>query len=203
MKKILIISPIHDLPTSLSFTATRKLKNWISEQNLAIKVVDLSGINANRLMLWQHRDADAIFYYGHGLDDRLGDAFMYVVPILDKNNIHWFRNKIIYTMACFSYKELAPEAIKRGVKAYFGHEIQYFGFMPFLRGNYFNDWYDLVNEIPKQLLLGKTTFQALQSYESLANDLYTRYLTNPNINIRLLFKNALYMNLAGDREAKI
>jgi len=68
---------------------------------------------------------------------------------------------------------------------------------------YWTDWYELVNEIPKQIILGNTAFSALQSYENLANDLFAKYLTHSNENIKLLFQNALYMNLAGDRGSVI
>lgn len=203
MKKIVIISPVHDVATILSNTAARNLKEWIEKQQLDIKVVHLAGPLATRLSLIFHKDASAVFYYGHGLNDRLGDLFIRLVPILDVNNIHWFKGKIVYAMACYSGRELAPHAIRKGVKAYFGQSIKYFGFMPSMSQSYWKDWYDLVNEIPKQIVLGNTAFSALQSYESLANDLFAKYLKNPNENIKLLFQNALYMNLYGDYSAKI
>ena len=203
MKKILIISPVHDIATILSYTAAKRLKKWIKEQRISINVVHLAGPLATRLSLWLNRDADAIFYFGHGLKDRVGDLFIRLIPILDTKNIHWFKDKIVYTMACFSFNELGQTAIRKGVKAYFGQSIRYFGFIPSMEQSYWNDWYDLVNEIPKQIILGNSTYSALQSYENLANDLFAKYLLNPNTNLKLLFQNALFMNLAGDRSAKL
>jgi len=210
--KILILAPLHDIATIISSNAVLKLKDWIRKRNKELvgrkrEPIDftvLRGFVANRMNLWFYRNTDAIFYYGHGLKDRLGDIGIRVIPIIDKKNCHWFKDSIIYTMSCYSGKELSKFCIEKGVKAYFGQTTQYFGFAPSISNKHLNDWYDLVNKIPISLMLGDSCGEALRKYEAFANELKTKYLNQPpTINSKLLFSNALNMELYGDISAEL
>lgn len=210
--KLLIIAPLHDPATFFSNEAVRRLVEWIDKENVKryreginlIKYKVLSGIKASRLTIYLNRDVDGVFFYGHGLDDRLGDLWIRVLPLIDKRNIHWFKDKIIYTMSCLSGKELGKVAIEKTVKVYFGQTERFYGFIPSLRHPFFKDWYQLVNVIPKSLISGDQAFIALQKYEKLAKVLHTKYLyLRAKENVYFLFKNALYMELYGDGTAKL
>lgn len=182
---------------------------WIKQENKKrpnnpIKYKILSWIRANRLTLSFNKHYDAVFYFGHGLKDRLGDFFIYILPIISKRNVHWFKDKIIYTMACDSSQELGKFAIERGVRAYFGQTKKYYAFQPSLNYKYLNDWYDLIISIPKYLMCGDSCFMALQKYEKKANELYSKYLNlNNRMNISMLFSNAMYLELYGDKSATL
>lgn len=205
--KILIISPLHDYPTVLSNKAVRRLIKFVKAHGIDYDF--LTSITANRMYL-NHKAKknryNAVFYYGHGVDDKLGDWFMEFMPLIDRRNIGLFANSIIYTMSCLSGNVLAPLAIESGVKAYYGHNVRYFAFMENLDSgnNFFNDWEKLVNFIPKRLILGDTTGEAMRRYNKFANNLYVKYLhIDRDNNLELLFSNALHLELYGDSTATL
>ncbi|KKM67433.1 hypothetical protein LCGC14_1471230 [marine sediment metagenome] len=205
--RLLIISPLHDYPTTLSNKAVRILLKFIDAHK--IKYDFLTSFTANRFNI--NRKArknkyDGVFYYGHGQEDRLGDWAMEILPLIDKRNIGLFQDSIFYTMSCLSGKELAPIAIKEGVRAYFGHNVRYFAFVNQLKIDYdfFYDWVKLVNYIPKRLILGDTTGAALRKYELFANSIYAKYLFHDKEgNLKLLYSNALHLELFGDTIATL
>ncbi len=205
--KLLIIAPLHDYPTTLSNKAVRILLKFVDAHK--IKYDFLTSIMANRYNI--NRKArknkyDGVFYYGHGQEDRLGDWAMEILPLIDKRNINLFQDSIFYTMSCLSGKELAPIAIKEGVRSYFGHNVRYFAFANQLKSDYdfFYDWVKLVNYIPKRLILGDTTGAALRKYELFANSIFAKYLLHDKEkNLKLLYSNALHLELFGDTTATL
>jgi len=205
--KILIIAPLHDYPTSLSLKAVKKLTRFIKAHK--IKYDLLTSVLANRANI--NRKAkknkyDAVFYYGHGQEDRLGDWAISFVPLIDKKNIHLFKDSIFYTMSCLSGRELAPAAIKAGVRTYFGHTVRYFAFINEISSDYdfFADWVKLVNYIPKRLIVGDTTGKAMKLYEKFANNIYVKYLhIDKDKNLLLLYSNALHLELYGNSTATL
>ncbi len=210
--KILIIAPFHDLATSISSTAVDFLILWIQNRNIVlnkqgrklIQYKSLRFIAANRWAIPLNQGYDGIFYFGHGLKDRLGDFAIGFLPIIDTKNCNLLAGSVVYTMACYSGETLAPTCINRGVKAYFGQTTQFYGFMPTIKQEYLADWYRLVNVIPISLMLGNSCSRALEEYEGYANELRVKYLVKPpSVNSKLLFSNALNMNLYGDKTAKL
>lgn len=205
--KLLIIAPLHDYPTILSNKAVKRLIKFIEAHNIEYDL--LTSILANRISI--NRKAkrnryNAVFYYGHGQEDRLGDWSMDLFPLINKKNIHLFKDTIFYTMSCLSGLELAPFAIKEGVRTYFGHNVRYFAFVnKFQNDNdFFNDWAKLVNYIPKRLIVGDTTGKAMRLYNSFANSLYVKYLhIDKDTNLKLLYSNALHLELYGDSTATL
>ena len=177
--KLLIIAPLHDYPTILSNKAVKRLRMFIEAHKIEYDF--LTSICANRINInrkARKNEYDGVFYYGHGDEDRLGDWAMPLLPLIDKRNIGLFKGSIFYTMSCLSGVELSHIAIAEGVRAYFGHKVKYFAFANQLRIEYdfFDDWVKLVNFIPKQLILGKSTGEALRKYELFANAIYAKYL---------------------------
>jgi hypothetical protein len=214
---ILVIAPLHDLPTSISSVAVNHLLKWIRKNKIrhtvlrfaAANRISVSFANALNRALSNGKNGKrytAVFYYGHGENDRLGDAFMDVLPIISTKNIHKFSGMVIYTMACLSGLELGPISIEKGVKAYFGQTVRYFASLNTMgrEYNFMTDWYELINIIPKSLMMGNTSAQALHDYENLANTLYAKYLLLKNeLNQYVLYSNARHLELYGDPHAKI
>lgn len=199
--RVLVIAPVHDTATLMSSFAVKKLTTWMTIKGIKHEV--LRGLAANRISVYFNRKVDLVCYYGHGMPDRMGDMWILLKGIIDKKNIHWFKNAIFYAMSCYTAKELGKIAIKEGVRAFFGHTKKFFGFVPSLKHKFFNDWYELVNLIPKELMSGASCFQALNKYEHFANNLYVKYLHQSKTNSELLFNNARYMELYGDSSAKL
>ena len=205
--KLLIIAPLHDYPTTLSLKAVRRLINFVKAHKIEYDF--LTSITANRINI--NRKArknkyDAIFYYGHGVEDGLGDWALPILPLINKKNIHLFKDSIFYTMSCLSGRELAPIAISEGVRAYYGHTVRYFAFLNDIKTDYdfFEDWVKLVNYIPKRLIVGDTTGKAMRMYESFANMIYAKYLhIDKDKNLLLLYSNALHLELYGDSTATL
>jgi hypothetical protein len=205
--KLLIIAPLHDYPTTLSNKAVKRLIKFIEAHKIEYDLLTFASanrININRKL--RKNKYSAMFYYGHGEEDRLGDWAMRIVPLINAKNIHLFKDMIIYTMSCLSGKELAPIAIQEGVRTYFGHNVRYFAFINDLRIDYdfFDDWVKLVNYIPKRLIVGDTTGEAMRKYEHFANNIYAKYLhIDRDKNLGLLYSNALHLELYGDSNATL
>lgn len=203
--KLLIIAPLHDYPTILSNKAVKRLMTFIDAHKIEYDL--LTSVLANRANInrkLKNTKYDGVFYYGHGEEGRLGDWLISIFPLVDTKNIALFKDTIIYTMSCLSGKELAPIAIQEGVRAYFGHNVKYFAFINDLRNDYdfFEDWVKLVNYIPKRLIVGDTTGNALRKYEQFANNIYAKYLhIDRDKNLKLLYSNALHLELYGDSTA--
>jgi len=103
--KLLIIAPKHDYPTILSNRAVRRLIEFIEAHGIAYDL--LTTFSANRLNInrkAKRNKYNGVFYYGHGEKDRLGDWSMAILPLIDKRNIHLFKDTIFYTMSCLSVK---------------------------------------------------------------------------------------------------
>lgn len=218
----MVIAPLHDFPTTISNLAVASLKKWMNKNNINYKL--FRGINANRLIIssanfineMKSKNGDterynAVFYYGHGKEDRLGDIGIDILPIIGSKNIEKFKNMVIYTMSCLSGKKLAPLAIEKGVISYFGHNVKYFAFVSnkysnngIGNDNFVSDWITLVNIIPIRLMLGDSTGQAMQEYDTLAHQMHVSYIHNEsNINKKLLYSNALHLELYGSQTARI
>jgi len=84
--------------------------------------------------------------------------------------------------------------------------VRYFAFVEKIGQdhNFLQDWIDLVTYIPKRLIYGDTTGTALSKYETFSNNLYTKYLgLDKDVNLKLLYKNALHLELFGSRTATL
>lgn len=203
--RLLVIAPLHDYPTSLSTRAVFRLTRFMDSRDINYDL--LWGLSANRPAInhfARTHTYNGVFYYGHGMEDRLGGALMPIIGLIDAKNIGLFEDTIFYTMACLSGRELSKEAIKKGVSSYYGQTVRYFAFVSKmgLRYDFMDDWIRMVNLIPKRLILGDSTGIALHKYEHYANKLYTRYLElDKDTNLHLVYKNALHLELYGKRDA--
>lgn len=201
--KVLVIAPFHDYATYLSTQAVKRLKKWMDKKGIDYDAPNPLFTSRTFINQYAQRGYDLVCYYGHGLTDRLGGGFIYLYPIFDINNIGLFKDSIIYTMSCLSGKELGRNAVKKGIKTYFGQTVKYFVFLPDFEYNYLEDWYELINMIPKALMSGSTTRRAMEKYEKHANNLHIKYMRKNKRNADILFSNALHMILLGNKTARI
>jgi len=158
---LLVIAPLHDIPTSTSFQAGKHLIEWAKEEGFSVR--SLTGASALRGFLWNELkkyNFRIISYFGHGGEDRL---FGFYPPgdLVQLDNVVWLRNNIVNTMACLSAKELGPYAHNHGVTAYFGSDVLMYGAFKEPEHDYLADWIDCETTIPKVLLRGGTFGEAL------------------------------------------
>jgi len=163
---VVIIYPHHDIPTTLSALCADELVEWIKRE-MRVKPTELYGFGAVRLALYSKllQPANLICYYGHGGSNRLHGQTPPDELILP-DNVDWFSDKIVFTYACLSARQLAPLGIRKGVKAYFGSVSDMYVAFPEWDHDYLADWVDCINTIPKALLLGRTCGEAFELFES-------------------------------------
>ncbi len=119
-RSLLITRPEHDL-------TTRYLSKWSEEvigeaEKKHVAVIDLHGEKANRVRFigtLDKKESDFVFLNGHGNAEIVAghdDA-----PLLTGSD-SGVNDKIIYARACQSAKQLGPQAVENGAKAYIGYD---------------------------------------------------------------------------------
>lgn len=67
-------------------------------------------------------DIKLVIVYGHGEDDKLYCGRRENDVVLDLINVNLLKNKIVYTVACFSANRLGVEAVRKGgAQGFFGY----------------------------------------------------------------------------------
>ncbi|HEC37827.1 hypothetical protein LCGC14_0223420 [marine sediment metagenome] len=172
--KILIISPLQDIPTITSNLAIAELMNYAATK-YDLDIDYLWGLGANRAFFsWKtalKKGYDLIIYYGHGEKNRL-IGINAIRSIINIKNIHKLKGAGVSTMACLSLKELGVAAIKKGVKAYIGTDELYYAAFPEKEYNYLSSWIDYTTVKDKAILDGKTFGEAYNLFVKRA----TKYL---------------------------
>jgi hypothetical protein len=205
---ILIITPLNDIATGISINAGKELERFCIENKISYKT--LTVMQAYRAIfestLLFSKNIDLIAYYGHGVEDGLFGQH-YLSKMLDVRNNRLLKDKIIFTMACWTGNELGPNTIEKGAKSYFGHGNWYYGAITNSEHSYFEDWIDYVTIIPKELLRGKTTGEALFSYKNLIGEYLNKYEDNRYLDwdwyTYTAKSNLNYFKLFGDRNIKL
>src|SRR3989338_92881 len=124
-KTLLITRPRHDIPVEYLYDFTKDILKKI-KTNRDIHVSDLQGDRATRERMefcLVKENPGLVFCNGHG--DKETICGHHNEPILDKQNIHLGKNKIIYALACDCLEELGPYAINKGIKAFIGYGSQF------------------------------------------------------------------------------
>ncbi len=205
---ILIITPIQDIPTSISYFAGKDLVNFCDNNKLLYKT--LAGAEAYRAIFEStmlfNKNINLICYYGHGLEDGLLGQHI-ISNMCDKHNNHYFNRKIVYTMACWTGTELAPNTIQKGGLSYFGSTNWFYGAIPNEEYDYFSDWLNYITIIPKGLMNGLTCQQALDQYKDLINKYLNKYKNNKYSDWDWYYhstkSNMDYFKLFGDKGARL
>ncbi|KKN07791.1 hypothetical protein LCGC14_1063290 [marine sediment metagenome] len=206
--KILIISPLQDLPTITSNMAINEIMSYAATKN-NLDIDYLWGLGANRTFFnWKTalKKYSGAIYYGHGEANRLIGINMFR-SIVNKKNVHRLKGVGVSTMACSTLKDLGIEAIKKGVKAYIGTEEVYYAAFPEKERNYLADWIDYTTVKDKALLDGKTFGEAYEIFAKRATKYLNIYKANLNYrNYDWYYKSTLhnlkYTKLIGDKNAK-
>lgn len=125
VKKFLITRPYHDVVTSYLHDFSKEIIKIIKSTK-DIHVTDLEGEKATRANLekdFTKENPGLIFLNGHG--DRKNVAGYKDEIILDEQNIHLTKEKIVYALSCDSLEGLGEIAVKRGAKAYIGYKARF------------------------------------------------------------------------------
>jgi hypothetical protein len=164
---LLIVSPTFDIPTSLSAIAANDLTTFLKAHNIQFEAMFglLPGRFYFETYLKTHPNIQAIFYLGHGSEQKLYGSEIFWA-MLDTENDSILKDKIVFTMACLSSVELGPDAIKKGCKAYFGHTVLYNAAYSDESHDFLGDWIDYVTHVPKMLAQGATCGSAFAAYKS-------------------------------------
>jgi len=210
---ILLVAPTFDVPTTLSAIAASELTSFLQEHKYPFYM--LSGLLPGRwyfeTFLKMHKDVNALFYLGHGSEDRLYGAEVFWA-MLDTKNDDLVQGLICWNMACLSGQQLGPDAIKKGARAWFGHLVLYNGAFPDESHNYTQDWIDYVTLVPKLLVQGMSCGDAFDAYKArLARYLsqYKEFAQNPDRYpnadwiVTTTQSNLEYARLFGDPNAKL
>ncbi|MBI5072736.1 hypothetical protein HZA99_02875 [Candidatus Woesearchaeota archaeon] len=127
-KKLLITRPEHDDTTYyLSYWSKKAIE--IAETK-GITVFDLSREKANRNKtegILKKQEPKLVIFNGHGREDAVG-GHKNEPLIVAKQNETLLKEKITYAISCKSAKELGPESVKQGAKAYLGYEEDFIFF---------------------------------------------------------------------------
>ncbi|MCP4762576.1 MAG: hypothetical protein GY870_12420 [archaeon] len=207
--KILIITPLMDVPTVTSNLAVMELMSYAAtKDNLDIDF--LWSVGANRAMFnlkTSLKKYDGVIYYGHGKETKLHGAHMFW-SIINSKNIEQLKGASISTMACLSARELGHIAIEKGVKAYIGTEEVYYAAFPEKERNYLKDWIDYTIIKDKALLDGKTFGEAYDLFQKRATQYLNIYKSNFNYrNYDWYYESTLHnlkhTKLIGDKHAKL
>lgn len=119
--KMLVIAPLHDLPTYQSSRMAWEIFDLLNEvPGLYLRV--LAGIFTNVLSIksaLQAEQWDFIVYFGHGLNESWIDAWFGTSIFVDL--APYMHNAIVYSMACYSGSDFGDRIIQAGAQAYIGN----------------------------------------------------------------------------------
>jgi hypothetical protein len=215
--EVIIAVPLMDIPTIISTTAGDALVKYA--RNRGWNVTYLFGLAATRpaleSSLWfrqmiSKKSVAGIFYLGHGLEDSwLGNHYFW--RLVDLANVGHFKDKVIWNMACLTGKELAPVAIQRGAKAFFGHLTYFYAAFNESYHNFMDDWVDYVLSPVRALLDHKTCGEAMSIYRETVEKYLVKYAQLksefPDEEIGWYISSARdnlrYFKLFGDRDATL
>ncbi|MBI2135442.1 hypothetical protein HYU06_00030 [Candidatus Woesearchaeota archaeon] len=125
VKVFLATRPKHDVITSYLYAFSEEIIKAVKGMD-NIHLANLEGESATRFNLEQSLVKDKpklIFLNGHGDKKRVAGHKDEV--ILDENNIHLSKDKIVYAIACDSLEELGEIAVEKGAKAYIGYRAKF------------------------------------------------------------------------------
>jgi len=151
---VLVIAPVFDVPSALSYEAACRLLNWCGEYGFSAR--GLLGPAANWLALWAVlRQARPVLvsYWDHGMPGYLYSGWP-PFPLITVENVRVLRGvRAFHTMACHSAERLGRVAVERvGVGAFYGAEDLLLAFFPAPERNYAEDWIDMMLTVPTTLL---------------------------------------------------
>lgn len=107
-------------PTQASYQWAESVKGCF--QNKGWQVYDFAVDDAIRAKVEQELKnivSSVFLFYGHGQPDAMESQFL--IPIIDSDNIYLLKNKIVYTVSCWTAKVLGTKAAEFA-RCYLGYK---------------------------------------------------------------------------------
>ncbi len=124
-KGILITRPNYDKITSYLHDFCKGVIDR-AKAGGGVYIIDLEGNKAIRINLEKSINKDKpslVFLNGHGNKRQVAGHKEEI--ILDIDNIHLMKDKIVYALSCDSLEDLGELSIDKGVKAYIGYKARF------------------------------------------------------------------------------
>ncbi len=173
--KLLILAPVFDMPTVISYKAAKILFQTCLDHQ--VPALCLEGIHANPVafeyIMLKYRP-DAILYFGHGTDDSIVGEFLFA-PLISQYNMDLLKGTGIIAMACSAAKELGKQAVQFGVTSFLGNVSPVFAGIPTTENNYMDDFIKIWLKEPFMILQGHTFQQAYNDTRQAWKDLFASY----------------------------
>lgn len=169
MADVVLVAPVFDLPTTISYQYVEELKELLDRYGASY--THLTVLKATQLPLrLAIGDARMVIYAGHAFEDSLVGQFIfsipYISPLVDSRNSSFLRDLIVIAIpACLNGQMLGPQAIENGVKTWFGSTTYMYAAFPEPEHDYLQDFKDHWRTIPEELLKGVRTGEAYLKYQ--------------------------------------
>ena len=179
--RVLIISPLYDIPTLISSKMANELSKVLNSHEL-IRVDHLNSIfvtprSIERTLSKHHYPL--IIYYGHGKKDVWYHGFW--KKLADVGDSKLFRGSIITTMACYSSEILGPQLVHGGAKAYIGNTNEVFGAYNLFEYPYATDFIRVWQNEAIDLLRGWDVESCVNDTKANLYRLANQYRNNPRL----------------------
>lgn len=213
-KTILITQPNYDYTTRYISSWAQKVIQYA--QNKTTKVIALRNNRADKDIfrsVVKKTNPSFIFLNGHGDENVVtGDDNKTLISI--KDDLHFLKNKIIYTLSCKSAKKLGPYCVKNGTRTYIGYTEDFvFTYDRFKRTRPYQDkiaglFLNPSNVIPFSLLKGKTTNESYKDSQNAFRKTIRNLLTSESTiqqssTIRFLIWDMQHQVCLGNKDACI
>ena len=179
--KVLIISPLYDIPTIISSKMAKQLSRVLNSHPL-IEADRLNPIfttpkSIERCLLRKHYPL--IIYYGHGKKDVWYHGIWN--RLADGNDGSLFKGSIVTTMACFSAEIFGSRLVKAGAIAYIGNVNEVFGAFNLFEYPYATDFIRVWQNEAVNLLRGWTVARCVEDTKANLYRLALQYRTDPKL----------------------
>lgn len=210
MGKVLVIYSLDSIPTTISAeAASRSIRILKKAGHDVIELGALKALKPFFLISYFFNRFDAIFYFGHGLEDMLPGQLPLglILPVLRTGDR--IRTKVIYAVACLSSKKLGRFLAPRYTRAYLGNRDYTFVAFPATERNYADDFLDTFTTPVRVLAEGDsvgTAFAEMRSRMIHYISLYERNMhrwPNADYYAWAMRENLEGFELIGDYNAKI
>lgn len=206
--RMLIISPLHDLPTVISHHMADQLKDILDDNPR----IDIDHINflrthpSNITRTLSHKHYNLIVYYGHGIKESWRSGFFN--KLVRKDALKYFKNTIVITMSCFSAATFGRQLIKHGCRAFIGNTEEVYGAYNSLENSYSTDfiriWQMEVIDLLRGFSVRETVSRCRQRWYNLSK-YYSGHpeLLNWKFHHKIAFLNARYHIYRGNGSATL
>jgi hypothetical protein len=146
--------------------------------------------------------------FGHGHDNRFGGQHGEILWEVDSYDPTEVQDKIIYLMSCRTAKELGPDLVYEGAKAYFGYEDNFvFLHIPTitdpLQDPIADVFFQCSSNVDRRLVDGQSAGTVYDETKEMFREKYEQYLaTEPDVAMTLLHDLNCF-RMFGDQDARL